>query len=222
MKLDLIYEDDDIVVVDKPSGVITHQANSFKGDDIYHLLVGQGVQIKTSGDDFRQGIISRLDIGTTGVLIVAKNEHSYISLKQQFSNHSVEKKYTALAVGKLKQHQALIDAPIGRHPTKRALFAVVDDGKPAKTQYKILQEFERTTLVEVALLTGRTHQIRVHFQAIGHPLYADPLYGTQIEQLGRPFLHSSSLTVVHPTTNSKMTFTSELPLKLRVALDMQK
>jgi 23S rRNA pseudouridine1911/1915/1917 synthase len=238
-ELEILFQDDDIVVVNKPVGVLVHQAESFSGDDVYHLLVDQGVEIHTSGDDFRQGIVSRLDVGTSGVLVVAKNEKAYISLKQQFQEHSVIKLYTALAQGHFNVKKGEIDAPIGRHPTKRALFAIVEDGKPSKTDFDVIQEFEfdgvRKTggdgivkhetfsLLQIQLLTGRTHQIRVHLSAYGHPLVGDPLYNPHNKallektsaKLTRPFLHSSSLTIQHPSSGDKVTFEAPLPSDLQ-------
>lgn len=217
------------MVVDKPVGVITHQASSFKGDDVYHMLVDSGVKIETSGDEYRQGIVSRLDIGTSGVLVVAKNENSYQHLKAQFSSHSAQKVYYALAVGSFASLSGRISAPIGRHPNpkKRSLFAVVEGGKEAVTDFDVLATYAAKngdvySLLRIRLHTGRTHQIRVHLSAYGHPLVGDPLYSTRRSanlgsacELSRPFLHSGSLTIKHPETGALMTFKAAFPDDLR-------
>jgi 23S rRNA pseudouridine1911/1915/1917 synthase len=226
----VVYEDDDVIVVDKPAGIATHSAASFDGDDVYNLLVGQGVQIRTSGDSNRQGIVSRLDVGTSGLVVVAKNEISYQDLKRQFQEHRVVKRYIALSHGHFTVRKGTFDAPISRHPTKRAIYAVVDGGKPAVTHFDVLREYavpsptarnskgiSKLTELEVQLETGRTHQIRVHFSAYGHPLVGDTVYGgksVRSDALSRPFLHSTSLEFSHPRTNQLLKFISPLPAEL--------
>lgn len=227
--LPIIYQDDDIVLINKPIGIATHQAASFDGDDVYQMLIRQGIKIQTEGDEYRQGIVSRLDVGTSGILVVAKNQNSFISLKKQFANHEVSKTYLALCEGTFNVMHGQINAPIGRHPNpkKRALFSVVDDGKEAITNFDVINSSQiqigkranqKTTvsLLKVNLLTGRTHQIRVHMSAYNHPLVGDINYGAKDELakkllVTRPLLHSLSLEFTHPTLIRKMKFKADLP-----------
>ena len=187
------------------------------------MLRAQGVQISTSGDTYRQGVVSRLDVGTSGLLVLAKTEAAYLGLKEQFQAHSVEKVYTALAKGVFKVMSGTIDAPIGRHPSKRALFSVVEDGKPARTHFDVLRQVDEVALLKVILETGRTHQIRVHLKAYGHPLVGDKMYGKAtaldaFSELERPFLHSAQLRFTHPTSGERVFFDSALPEDLARAL----
>ncbi|MDR1861760.1 MAG: RluA family pseudouridine synthase [Candidatus Ancillula sp.] len=215
-KLALVYQDEDIVVVNKPAGMIAHKAESFRGPDVCAELAALGVEINTSGDKWRQGVVSRLDVGTTGLMVLAKNEDTFQKLKGMFSAHEVEKEYLALVHGILNKKRAKINAPIGRHPNNRLKFAVVDDGKTAVTRYEVDEEFEhggkQYSLLRVHPETGRTHQIRVHFSALKHPLVGDTVYGRAHETFGlqRPFLHARRLAFEHPTTHERLTFEAVL------------
>lgn len=225
ISIQILYEDDAICVVDKPAGVATHSASSWAGDDVVSLLRAKGAQIKTSGDEHRQGVVSRLDVGTSGLLVLAKHEDAYLDLKRQFSAHSVQKIYTALAKGVFKVKRGTVDAPIGRHPTKRALFSVVEGGKDARTHFDVESETEEVSLLRVHLETGRTHQIRVHLSTYGHPLVGDTMYGKTNaldvkSKLTRPFLHSTHLAFLHPETHEKMAFDSTLSDDLTRALEI--
>ncbi|MDR0950994.1 MAG: RluA family pseudouridine synthase [Candidatus Ancillula sp.] len=221
MLIPIVYQDDDLIVIDKPAGIASHASESWKGQDVYHLLIEQGVEINTSGDDFRQGIVSRLDVGTSGLMVVAKNEQSYQKLKEMFKQHLVKKTYLALVTGKVKIAKGTINAPIGRHPSrkKRALFAVVDGGKPAITHFDVCKNLTDKTLLKINLQTGRTHQIRVHLSAYGHPLVGDVNYGgPEFDGLNHPWLHSWQLDFSHPLTEKQLHFESKIPEELLAVL----
>ncbi|WP_297746818.1 RluA family pseudouridine synthase [uncultured Tessaracoccus sp.] len=222
--LHILFEDADIVVVDKPVGVAAHPSLGWEGPSVVEHLLHVGVPIATSGAAERQGIVQRLDVGTSGVMVVAKSEHAYSVLKQAFRDRTVDKVYHALVQGHPDPFQGTIEAPIGRHPGHDWKMAVVDGGRHAVTQYDTLEAHRRATLLRVHLETGRTHQIRVHMAAIGHPCAGDPLYGadpTLAEALGlqRQWLHAVELGFVHPGTGEPVRFYSEYPDDLRAALE---
>ncbi len=222
--LRILHEDADIVVVDKPVGVAAHPSLGWEGPSVVEHLLHVGVPIATSGAAERQGIVQRLDVGTSGVMVVAKSEHAYSVLKQAFRDRTVEKVYHALVQGHPDPFQGTIEAPIGRHPGHDWKMAVVDGGRHAITHYDTLEAHRRATLVRVHLETGRTHQIRVHMAAIGHPCAGDPLYGadpTLAETLGlqRQWLHAVELGFIHPGTGEPVRFCSEYPDDLRAALE---
>nr|WP_108869692.1 RluA family pseudouridine synthase [Tessaracoccus timonensis] len=222
--LRILFEDADIVVVDKPVGVAAHPSLGWEGPSVVEHLLHVGVPIATSGAAERQGIVQRLDVGTSGVMVVAKSEHAYSVLKQAFRDRTVDKVYHALVQGHPDPFQGTIEAPIGRHPGHDWKMAVVDGGRHAVTQYDTLEAHRRATLLRVHLETGRTHQIRVHMAAIGHPCAGDPLYGadpTLAETLGlqRQWLHAVELGFVHPGTGEPVRFYSEYPDDLRAALE---
>ena len=222
--LRILFEDADIVVVDKPVGVAAHPSLGWEGPSVVEHLLHVGVPIATSGAAERQGIVQRLDVGTSGVMVVAKSEHAYSVLKQAFRDRTVDKVYHALVQGHPDPFQGTIEAPIGRHPGHDWKMAVVDGGRHAVTQYDTLEAHRRATLLRVHLETGRTHQIRVHMAAIGHPCAGDPLYGadpTLAEALGlqRQWLHAVELGFVHPGTGEPVRFYSEYPDDLRAALE---
>jgi len=173
----VIYDDADIVVVDKPVGVAAHPTPGWTGPTVLQGLLAAGYTVATSGAAERQGIVHRLDAGTTGVMVVAKSEHAYSVLKQAFRDRAVDKRYHALAQGHPDPLRGTIDAPIGRHPSGDGRFAVVADGRPSVTHYDTLEAFRAASLLEIRLETGRTHQIRVHMAAVRHPCAGDRLYG---------------------------------------------
>ncbi len=223
--LQVIYSDDDIVVVDKPVGVAAHPSPGWTGPTVIGGLAGMGHTIATSGAAERQGIVHRLDVGTTGVMVVAKSEHAYSFLKRAFKSREVDKRYHAVVQGQLDPFRGTIDAPIDRHPTHDYKFAVMSDGKPSVTHYDTLEAFPAASLVDVRLETGRTHQIRVHFSAMRHPCVGDLTYGadpTLAARLGpeRQWLHARALSFVHPATGDEVTFVSEYPADLAHALDV--
>ena len=173
----IAYEDDDVVVVDKPVGVAAHASAGWTGPTVLGSLLKRGVHITSYGAPGRQGIVSRLDVGTSGLMLVCKSELAYKEMRRQFSEHEVVKTYHAMVQGNLKEDKATIEAPIGRAKVSDFRFCVTPSGKPAVTHWDVLDRFGEATLVSVNLETGRTHQIRVHFSSIGHPLVGDPMYG---------------------------------------------
>ncbi len=220
----VLYEDDDIVVVDKPRGVAAHPTPGWTGPTVIGGLLAAGHTVATSGAAERQGIVHRLDANTTGVMVVAKSERAYSALKRAFRERLVAKVYHALVQGHPDPLRGTVDAPIGRHPSGDGRFAVVSDGRPSVTHYETLEAFRAASLVEVQLETGRTHQIRVHMAAIRHPCCGDLLYGADpvlAERLGltRQWLHAVELTFAHPADGRQVTFSSPYPPDLAHALD---
>jgi 23S rRNA pseudouridine1911/1915/1917 synthase len=219
----VLYEDDDIVVVDKPRGVAAHPTPGWTGPTVIGGLLAAGHRVATSGAAERQGIVHRLDANTTGVMVVAKSERAYSALKRAFRERTVDKVYHALVQGHPDPLRGTIDAPIGRHPSGDGRFAVVSDGRPSVTHYDTLEAFRAASLVRVRLETGRTHQIRVHMAAIRHPCCGDLLYGADpalAAHLGltRQWLHAVELSFAHPATGRQVTFTSPYPQDLSQAL----
>jgi len=220
----IIHDDDDIVVVDKPVGVAAHPSVGWTGPNVVSGLAAAGYRISTSGASERQGVVSRLDVGTSGLMVVAKSEHAYSRLKQAFRSRTVDKTYHALLQGLPDPVVGTIDAPIGRHPGHDYKFAVMDSGKTAVTHYEVIEAFRAASLVEVRLETGRTHQIRVHFSAVHHPCCGDLTYGADprlAARLGldRQWLHAVGLGFEHPGTGQYVTYTSQYPADLKTALD---
>ncbi|GGF33747.1 pseudouridine synthase [Microbacterium sorbitolivorans] len=223
--LRIVHEDDHIVVVDKPAGVAAHPSMGWDGPTVPGALLAAGVEISTSGAAERQGIVHRLDVGTSGLMVVAKSEHAYTVMKRAFKDRTVEKIYHAIVQGHPDPFSGTIDAPIGRHTNHSWKFAVTPDGKDSITHYDTVEAFPRATLVEVHLETGRTHQIRVHMAAHRHPLVGDPLYGsdpTLAERLGlnRQWLHAHRLAFEHPATGEWVSFESTYPEDLQHAYDL--
>lgn len=221
----ILHMDDDIVVIDKPVGVAAHPSPGWTGPTVLGALAGQGISLATSGAAERQGIVHRLDAGTTGVMVVAKSEHAYTVLKDAFRERTVEKIYHAVIQGLPDPTAGTIDAPIGRHPKADYKFAVVAGGRDSVTHYETIEAFRSATLVEVHLETGRTHQIRVHFSAMRHPLVGDLTYGADPilatkAALGRQWLHAKGLSFAHPADGRTVTFVSEYPDDLSAALDV--
>lgn len=221
----IAYEDEDIVVIDKPVGMAAHAASGWCGPTVNEALKKRGIKITTTlGEANRRGIVSRLDVGTSGLMLVCKTDIAYTVMKQQFAQHSVIKTYHALVQGDLSQDKATIEAPIGRAKVSDFRFTITSDGKPAVTHWDVLERFGRATLASVNLETGRTHQIRVHFTSIGHPLVGDSMYGANpvlAKNLGlsRQWLHSMELTFTHPTTGKTVTLKSQYPSDLQHALE---
>jgi len=223
--LAIVYEDADIVVVDKPAGVAAHPTPGWTGPTVLQGLLAAGHQIATSGAAERQGIVHRLDANTTGLMVVAKSEHAYSVLKQAFRDRVVDKRYHALVQGHPDPLRGTIDAPIARHPSGDGRFAVVADGRPAITHYDTLEAFRAASLTEIKLETGRTHQIRVHMAAVRHPCVGDRLYGADpvlAARLGieRQWLHAVRLGFSHPADGRWMEFTSEYPADLAASLEV--
>jgi 23S rRNA pseudouridine1911/1915/1917 synthase len=222
--LRIVYEDDDLVVVDKPAGVAAHPSPGWTGPTVIGGLAAAGLRIATSGAAERQGVVHRLDVGTTGLMAVAKSELAYSVLKDAFRHRAVDKRYAALVQGHPDPSRGTIDAPIDRHPTADYRWAVVADGKPSVTHYETVEAYRAATLLDIRLETGRTHQIRVHMSAIRHPCVGDLTYGadpTLSARLGldRQWLHARLLAFAHPRDGRAMTFDSAPPADLQQALD---
>jgi 23S rRNA pseudouridine1911/1915/1917 synthase len=222
--LRVIFQDEYLVVIDKPAGVAAHPSVGWDGPTVGGALLAQGIQLSTSGAQERQGIVQRLDVGTSGLMLLAKSELAYSRLKQAFRDRAVHKIYHAIIQGLPDPLSGTFDAPIGRHPRADFKFAVMENGKPSRTHYKTLEAFRSSTLVEVNLETGRTHQIRVHFSAFRHPLIGDTMYGadpTVAAKLGlnRQWLQATQLSFDHPISGDRLTFNSEYPSDLQRVLD---
>ena len=223
--LKVVYDDSDVIVIDKPAGVAAHPSPGWRGPTVIGAVIAAGYQVSTSGAAERQGVVHRLDVGTTGLMVIAKNESSYSNLKQQFRDRTVTKVYHALAQGHMDPTEGTIDAPIDRHPREDYRFAVVADGKPSITHYKALEFFHAVCLLEIELETGRTHQIRVHFSALRHPLVGDMTYGADHTianrlEITRPWLHARELKFTHPASGSEIAFFSEYPSDLTRSLEI--
>jgi 23S rRNA pseudouridine1911/1915/1917 synthase len=221
----VVYEDDDIIVVDKPRGVAAHPTPGWAGPTVIGGLLATGHRVSTSGAAERQGIVHRLDANTTGLMVVAKSELAYSALKQAFRDRTVSKTYHALIQGHPDPLRGTIDAPIGRHPSGDGRFAVVADGRPSVTHYDTLEAFRAASLLTIGLETGRTHQIRVHMTALRHPCCGDLLYGadpTLAAHLGltRQWLHAVRLSFEHPRSGREVTFESAYAPDLQHALDV--
>ena len=209
----VVYEDDDVVVVDKPVGVAAHASVGWTGPTVLGSLIDRGVHITSYGAAGRQGIVSRLDVGTSGLMLVCKSDLAYVEMRRQFAEHEVVKTYHALVQGNLKEDKATIEAPIGRAKVSDFRFCVTPAGKEAITHWDVMERFGEATLVSVNLETGRTHQIRVHMASIHHPVAGDPVYGPHncITSLHGQCLHAKTLGFVHPITGEQLRFDSELP-----------
>lgn len=226
-EMTIAYEDDDIVVVDKPVGVAAHASVGWTGPTVLGSLIQRGVHITSMGAAGRQGIVSRLDVGTSGLMLVCKSDLAYKEMRRQFSEHEVKKTYHALVQGNLKEDKATIEAPIGRAKVSDFRFTVTPAGKEAITHWDVMERFGETTLASINLETGRTHQIRVHFSSIGHPLVGDPMYGanprlSQALGLERQWLHAMELEFRHPRTHINTVVTSRYPADLQHALEMER
>ncbi|WP_062211531.1 RluA family pseudouridine synthase [Streptomyces sp. NBRC 109706] len=220
----IVHDDEDIVVVSKPVGVAAHPSPGWKGPTVIGGLAAAGFRVATSGAAERQGIVHRLDVGTSGLMAVAKSERAYSDLKRQFRERVVDKRYHAVAQGHPDPLSGTIDAPIGRHPTADYKWAVVADGKHAVTHYDLVEAFRSASLLDIKLETGRTHQIRVHMAAHRHPCVGDLTYGadpTIAKRLGltRQWLHAVRLGFEHPADGGWVEFVSDYPDDLRHALD---
>lgn len=220
----IVYDDDDIVVVDKPAGVAAHTGVGWDGPTVIGALAASGYRISTSGPVERKGIVHRLDAGTSGLMVVAKSELAYTKMKWAFKDRKVKKIYHALVQGHIDPYTATIEAPIGRYKGNEWKMAIMSNGKEAVTHYELLEIVGSSSLLKVRLETGRTHQIRVHMQAIGHPCVGDPTYNTDNKvalKLGleRQWLHAKELAFEHPRTGIPLCFNSEYPEDLKNILN---
>jgi 23S rRNA pseudouridine1911/1915/1917 synthase len=223
--LRIVYDDEDIVVVDKPVGVAAHPSPGWTGPTVLGGLAATGRRVATGGAAERQGVVHRLDVGTTGLMVVAKSELAYTALKRAFKEREVDKRYHAVVQGHLDPLRGTVDAPIDRHPTADYRYAVMSGGRPSVTHYDTLEAFRAASLVDVRLETGRTHQIRVHFAALRHPCVGDLTYGADPRLaarlgLARQWLHARELGFRHPRTQEEVRFVSPYPDDLRHALDV--
>nr|WP_255622294.1 RluA family pseudouridine synthase [Tessaracoccus sp. OS52] len=223
--LGIVHDDADIVVVDKPAGVAAHPSLGWDGPSVTEHLAAAGFRISTSGAPERQGVVQRLDVGTSGLMVVAKSEVAYSILKQAFRDKTVEKTYHALVQGHPDPFTGTVEAPIGRHPGSEWKMAVLDGGRASTTHYDTIEAHRAATLLEIGLETGRTHQIRVHMAAIGHPCCGDPLYGADpvlSARLGlvRQWLHAVELSFDHPRNGERVRFSSPYPEDLKAALEI--
>ncbi|MCX5046014.1 RluA family pseudouridine synthase [Aldersonia sp. NBC_00410] len=223
--MDILYADDDIVAVDKPVGVAAHTGVGWSGPTVVGGLAAAGYRISTSGAHERQGIVHRLDVGTSGVMVVATSERAYTVLKRAFKERTVDKRYHALVQGHPDPSSGTIDAPIGRARGNDWKFAVTADGRPSVTHYDTVEAFQAASLLDIHLETGRTHQIRVHFAAIHHPCCGDLTYGADpklAKRLGleRQWLHARALGFAHPSDGRWIEITSAYPADLQNALDV--
>lgn len=212
MDLDIVYEDDDILIINKPSGIVVHPGNGNYNNTLVNGLMYYSNSLSDINGEVRPGIVHRIDKDTSGLLIVAKNNKTHEILSDYFQNKSITRKYIALLKGELKTDSATIDAPIGRSENDRKKMAVTSkNSKKAVSHLKVLKRYKGYTLVEFKLDTGRTHQIRVHAQYIGHPVYNDPVYtNDKCSEFGQ-FLHSYSMDFIHPITKEQMHFEKEIP-----------
>ena len=223
--LNVVYQDQDSVVVDKPAGVAAHPSVGWDGPSVGGALLALGIEMSTSGVAERQGIVSRLDVGTSGLMVLTKTEIAYSRMKQAFRDRVVDKTYHSLVQGHPDPSAGTIDAPIGRHLKHEYKFAVTQDGKPSVTHYKTLEAFAAASLMEIELETGRTHQIRVHFSAFKHPIVGDSLYGCDAKlalrlAMDRQWLHAMKLGFIHPTKGEYVSFESTYPQDLANALEV--
>jgi 23S rRNA pseudouridine1911/1915/1917 synthase len=212
----IVHLDEDLAVIEKPAGLVVHSAPSHRGETLVDLLEG----IAGGGEGGRPGIVHRLDKDTSGLMLVARNDAAHKALAAAVKRREVVREYTALVEGHLESRSGTIDAPLGRHRRRRTRMAVRGTGsREARTHFEVIEALPADTLVRARLETGRTHQIRVHFAAIDHPVAGDPEYGTRGRHgLERQFLHASRLEFAHPSTEERLSFTSELPADLREAL----
>ncbi len=212
LNLDIVYEDDDLLVINKPSGLVVHPASSYHEPTLVHGLLHQSENLSGINGVIRPGIVHRIDKDTSGLLVVAKNDKAHLLLSEALKTHDIKRTYYAIVYSNFKELSGKIDAPIGRNLGNRLKMAVIEGGKPAVTYFKVLLNFDQYALISCELETGRTHQIRVHMAYINHPVIGDPLYGPKktIGKTGQ-YLHATSLTFEHPIKKEHMTFNADMP-----------
>ena len=217
--LRIIYEDDDLLVIEKPAGLTVHPAPGHLDHTLVNALLHLYPHLADKGDSIRPGIVHRLDKDTSGLMLTVRNEAARANLMAQFKNRIVHKTYQALVKGRLSPESGVIEAPLGRDPRNRKRMAVLTEGREARSEYRVMEYIGDCTLLEVVPQTGRTHQIRVHLSAIGYPVMGDAVYGVKSPHLSRQFLHACRLGFKLPATGKYVEFTSELPLDLAQALE---
>lgn len=211
LNLDIVYEDEDLAVINKPIGLTVHPSHTTKEATLVHGLLYQIKDLGAFDDVIRPGIVHRLDKDTSGLLVVAKNKETLLALQSALQERTIKREYVALVKGVIKPDKGTIDAPIGRHPKERQSMAVVAGGKPSITHFEVLKRFSDSTYIKCMLDTGRTHQIRVHLSHLGHPVLNDPKYGHVFEPKVGQFLHAKWLKFTHPKTQKALSFEVELP-----------
>ena len=209
--LAVVYEDDDLVVIDKPAGMVVHPAPGHHSGTLVHALLGAGGEWSTTGGEMRPGIVHRLDKGTSGLIVAARNDFSHRALAAQLRDRTLSRSYLAIVLGRVKDDAGELEGPIGRHPHERKRMAVVAGGRFARTRYQVVERKRSHTLLRCDLDTGRTHQIRVHLAAFGHPVAGDAEYGGREEALTHPMLHAWRLRLRHPRTGAEMKFEAPPP-----------
>ena len=214
----IIFEDDYIIALDKPANLIVHPAPSVKEYTLVDILLKTFPSLIDIGPSHRAGIIHRLDKNTSGIILIAKSNDALTHLSKQFKNREIKKQYIALIDGHPKEKNAIINAPLGRNPTKKSTVSITNSGKPSITTYKVLKTYPQHSLVEVSPKSGRTHQIRVHFSAIGHPIAGDTTYGSKTKIDNRHFLHAKSIEFLHPNTLKKQILKTDIPSDLNQIL----
>lgn len=217
--LNVIHQDEDLLVVDKPAGMPVHPGVGHPDSTLVNAVLGLDPAIGEVGGTMRPGLVHRLDKDTSGLIAIAKTDRAHASLTGQLRDRIVNKGYLALVMGALSPVEAVIDAPIGRHPHDRKKMAIVEDGRPSSTRYMTLTSYRDCTYTDVRPRTGRTHQIRVHFASIGHPVVGDALYGREDSRIGRHFLHAAYLEFEHPASGERVHFHSHLPNELQRLLE---
>ncbi len=210
--LEILYQDEHLAVVVKPCGMVVHPAAGNDDGTLVNALLYHLDSLSGIGGEMRPGIVHRLDKDTSGLMLVAKDDQTHAALSEQLSNRQMEKHYRAMVYGKMKEPEGVIEKPIGRSKTDRKKMAVDENGRWAKTEWKVLKEYADRTLLDVHIITGRTHQIRVHMASVGHPVLGDPLYGhRRMPDAPRLMLHAYSLEFTHPATGERMRFTAPCP-----------
>lgn len=220
--LDILYQDADVVIVNKPCGMVVHPAAGNEDRTLVNALLYHVHDLSGIGGEMRPGIVHRLDKDTSGLILIAKNDRAHALLSDQFKERSMEKHYRAVAFGNFREDNGLIDAPIARHPVDRKKMAIVPDGKPSQTEWKVIERLKNATYLDVHLLTGRTHQIRVHMNSIGHSLLGDRIYAPNIKtcvHIPRLMLHAYSLAFTHPTSGERIEMVAPLPEKFDATLE---
>ena len=223
--LNILYQDADVVVVDKPCGMVVHPAVGNESGTLVNALLYHVRDLSGIGGEVRPGIVHRLDKDTSGLILIAKNDHAHTALSEQFKSRTMEKHYRAVICGAFDEQKGVIDAPIARHPTDRKRMAVVPGGKPSRTEWTTLERLNGASYLDVHLLTGRTHQIRVHMKSVGHPLLGDRIYAPNIKmpvRIPRLMLHAFSLAFDHPSTGERLRLEAPLPLAFEQTLDKLK
>ena len=209
--LNIIHEDSDMLVLNKQAGIPVHPGPGHQDGTVANALIEIYPNVKNVGSVDRPGIVHRLDMDTSGLMVVAKTQEAHLNIARQFENRTVEKTYLALVTGNLEREEAVIEAAIGRSPGDRQRMSVLENGREAITRYKVIRRYENFDLLEIRLLTGRTHQIRVHMASLGHPVAGDKIYGREIDHLVRQFLHSAILQFCHPATGKTVQYEASLP-----------